>query len=137
MKHLKKFENSRENIFTLDEIVDIINEFADSFEVEEQDIEIFYYDGSDQLISLDELRDKLRDNPSFFLEQIEDLLEINIPRSEKKYDDFFQEYDDNIKIWEELKSLNGKLETLGCYIVPNTFEKIGHSEYSVSIRKTR
>jgi hypothetical protein len=137
MKHLKKFENSQEKIFTLDEIADIINEFADSFEVEEQDIEIFYYDGiSDQLISLNELRDKLRGNPSF-LEQIEDLLEINIPRSEKEYDDFFQEYDDNIKIWKELKSLNGKLETLGCYIVPNTFEKIGHSEYSVSIRKIR
>jgi hypothetical protein len=133
MKHLKKFENSQENIFTLDEIVDIINEFADAFDIEDvDDIDICYYWQGDQLASLS----RLRNDPSI-LKEIEDLLEINIPHSEKEYDDFSQEYDDNIKIWEELKSLNGKLETLGCYIVPNTFEKISYFEYSVSIRKIR
>jgi hypothetical protein len=44
MKHLKKFENSQENIFTLDEIADIINEFADAFDIEEVDDIIIYPD---------------------------------------------------------------------------------------------
>jgi hypothetical protein len=130
MKHLKKFENSQENIFTLDEIVDIINEFADAFDIEDvDDIDICYYWQGDQLASLS----RLRNDPSI-LKEIEDLLEINIPRSEIDYDDFFQEYEDNIKIWEELKSLNGKLETLGCEILPNSFN-IEYSQYSISIRK--
>jgi hypothetical protein len=130
MKHLKKFENSQENIFTLDEIVDIINEFADAFDIEDvDDIDICYYWQGDQLASLS----RLRNDPSI-LKEIEDLLEINIPRSEIDYDDFFQEYEDNIKIWEELKSLNGKLETLGCEILPNSFNT-DYSQYSISIRK--
>jgi hypothetical protein len=130
MKHLKKFENSQENIFTLDEIVDIINEFADAFDIEDvDDIDICYYWQGDQLASLS----RLRNDPSI-LKEIEDLLEISIPRSEIDYDDFFQEYEDNIKIWEELKSLNGKLETLGCEILPNSFN-IEYSQYSISIRK--
>jgi hypothetical protein len=130
MKHLKKFENSQENIFTLDEIVDIINEFADAFDIEDvDDIDICYYWQGDQLASLS----RLRNDPSI-LKEIEDLLEINIPRSEIDYDDFFQEYEDNIKIWEELKSLNGKLETLGCEILPNSFNT-EYSQYSISIRK--
>jgi hypothetical protein len=130
MKHLKKFENSQEKIFTLDEIVDIINEFADAFDIEDvDDIDICYYWQGDQLASLS----RLRNDPSI-LKEIEDLLEINIPRSEIDYDDFFQEYEDNIKIWEELKSLNGKLETLGCEILPNSFNT-EYSQYSISIRK--
>ena len=128
MKHLKKFENTNNKNFDISEISDIINEFADSFEVEEEDIDIAYH-YMDKHISLDELRD----NPNI-LKHIEDLLEISIPRSEIDYEDFFQEYDDNIKIWEKLKSLNGKMETLGCEILPNSFNT-EYSQYSISIRK--
>ena len=128
MKHLKKFENTNNKNFDISEISDIINEFADSFEVEEEDIDIAYH-YMDKHISLDELRD----NPNI-LKHMEDLLEIIIPRSEIDYDDFFQEYEDNIKIWEKLKSLNGKMETLGCEISPNSFI-IEYSQYSISIRK--
>ena len=128
MKHLKKFENTNNKNFDISEISDIINEFADSFEVEEEDIDIAYH-YMDKHISLDELRD----NPNI-LKHMEDLLEIIIPRSEIDYDDFFQEYEDNIKIWEKLKSLNGKMETLGCEILPNSFNT-EYSQYSISIRK--
>ena len=128
MKHLKKFENTNNKNFDISEISDIINEFADSFEVEEEDIDIAYhYMGKH--ISLDELRD----DPNI-LKHIEDLLEISIPRSEIDYEDFFQEYEDNIKIWEKLKSLNGKIETFGCEILPNSFYT-EYSQYSISIRK--
>ena len=130
MKHFKKFENTNNKNFDISEISDIINEFADSFEVEEEDIDIAYH-YMDKHISLDELRD----NPNI-LKHIEDLLEISIPRSEIDYEDFFQEYDDNIKIWEKLKSLNGKMETLGCEISPNSFYT-EYSQYSISIRKIR
>jgi len=129
MKHLKKFENTNNKNFDISEISDIIGEFADSFEVEEDDIDICYYWQGDQLASLSRLR-----NDSSIFKEIEDLLEINIPHSEEEYDDFFQEYEDNIKIWEKLKSLNGKIETLGCEIVPNSFN-IEYSQYSISIRK--
>ena len=128
MKHLKKFESTNNKNFDISEVSDIINEFADSFEVEEEDIDIAYH-YMDKHISLDELRD----NPNI-LKHMEDLLEIIIPRSEIDYDDFFQEYEDNIKIWEKLKSLNGKMETLGCEISPNSFI-IEYSQYSISIRK--
>ena len=128
MKHLKKFESTNNKNFDISEVSDIINEFADSFEVEEEDIDIAYH-YMDKHISLDELRD----NPNI-LKHIEDLLEIIIPRSEIDYEDFFQEYEDNIKIWEKLKSLNGKLETLGCGISPNSFIT-EYSQYSISIRK--
>ena len=128
MKHLKKFENTNNKNFDISEISDIINEFADSFEVEEEDIDIAYH-YMDKHISLDELRD----NPNI-LKHIEDLLEIIIPRSEIDYEDFFQEYEDNIKIWEKLKSLNGKIETFGCEILPNSFYT-EYSQYSISIRK--
>ena len=128
MKHLKKFESTNNKNFDISEISDIINEFADSFEVEEEDIDIAYH-YMDKHISLDELRD----NPNI-LKHIEDLLEIIIPRSEIDYEDFFQEYEDNIKIWEKLKSLNGKMETLGCEILPNSFNT-EYSQYSISIRK--
>ena len=128
MKHLKKFESTNNKKFDISEVSDIINEFADSFEVEEEDIDIAYH-YMDKHISLDELRD----NPNI-LKHIEDLLEISIPRSEIDYEDFFQEYDDNIKIWEKLKSLNGKMETLGCEILPNSFNT-EYSQYSISIRK--
>ena len=130
MKHLKKFENTNNKNFDISEISDIIVEFADAFDIEDvDDIDICYYWQGDQLASLS----RLRNDPSI-LKEIEDLLEINIPRSEIDYDDFFQEYEDNIKIWEELKSLNGKLETLGCEILPNSFN-IEYSQYSISIRK--
>ena len=128
MKHLKKFESTNNKNFDISEISDIINEFADSFEVEEEDIDIAYH-YMDKHISLDELRD----NPNI-LNHIEDLLEIIIPRSEIDYEDFFQEYEDNIKIWEKLKSLNGKMETLGCEILPNSFNT-EYSQYSISITK--
>lgn len=128
MKHLKKFESTNNKNFDISEVSDIINEFADSFEVEEEDIDISYH-YMDKHISLDELRD----NPNI-LKHIEDLLEINIPRSEIEHDDFIQEYEDNIKIWEKLKSLNGKLETLGCGISPNSFIT-EYAQYSISIRK--
>ena len=128
MKHLKKFESTNNKNFDISEVSDIINEFADSFEVEEEDIDIAY-NYMDKHISLDELRD----NPNI-LKHMEDLLEIIIPRSEIDYEDFFQEYEDNIKIWEKLKSLNGKMETLGCEISPNSFI-IEYSQYSISIRK--
>ena len=128
MKHLKKFESTNNKNFDISEVSDIINEFADSFEIEEEDIDISYH-YMDKHISLDELRD----NPNI-LKHMEDLLEIIIPRSEIDYDDFFQEYEDNIKIWEKLKSLNGKMETLGCEISPNSFI-IEYSQYSISIRK--
>ena len=128
MKHLKKFESTNNKNFDISEVSDIINEFADSFEVEEEDIDIAYH-YMDKHISLDELRD----NPNI-LKHIEDLLEIIIPRSEIDYEDFFQEYEDNIKIWEKLKSLNGKMETLGCEILPNSFNT-EYSQYSISIRK--
>ena len=128
MKHLKKFESTNNKNFDISEVSDIINEFADSFEVEEEDIDISYH-YMDKHISLDELRD----NPNI-LKHIEDLLEIIIPRSEIDYEDFFQEYEDNIKIWEKLKSLNGKMETLGCEISPNSFYT-EYSQYSISIRK--
>lgn len=128
MKHLKKFESTNNKNFDISEVSDIINEFADSFEVEEEDIDIAYH-YMDKHISLDELRD----NPNI-LKHIEDLLEINIPRSEIEHDDFIQEYEDNIKIWEKLKSLNGKMETLGCEIVVNSFYT-EYSQYSISIRK--
>ena len=129
MKHLKKFENTNNKNFDISEISDIINEFADSFEVEEEDIDISYYWNGDQFISLNDLRDDPK-----ILKHIEDLLEINIPRSEIEHDDFIQEYEDNIKIWEKLKSLNGKLETLGCGISPNSFIT-EYAQYSISIRK--
>ena len=129
MKHLKKFESTNNKNFDISEVSDIINEFADSFEVEEEDIDISYYWNGDQFISLNDLRDDPK-----ILKHIEDLLEINIPRSEIDYDDFFQEYEDNIKIWEKLKSLNGKMETLGCEISPNSFYT-EYSQYSISIRK--
>ena len=125
---MKKFESTNNKNFDISEISDIINEFADSFEVEEEDIDIAYH-YMDKHISLDELRD----NPNI-LKHIEDLLEIIIPRSEIDYEDFFQEYEDNIKIWEKLKSLNGKMETLGCEILPNSFNT-EYSQYSISIRK--
>ena len=128
MKHLKKFESTNNKNFDISEVSDIINEFADSFEIEEEDIDISYH-YMDKHISLDELRD----NPNI-LKHIEDLLEIIIPRSEIDYEDFFQEYEDNIKIWEKLKSLNGKMETLGCEILPNSFNT-EYSQYSISIRK--
>ena len=128
MKHLKKFESTNNKNFDISEVSDIINEFADSFEVEEEDIDIAYH-YMDKHISLDELRD----NPNI-LKHMEDLLEIIIPRSEIDYDDFFQEYEDNIKIWEKLKSLNGKMETLGCEILPNSFNT-EYSQYSISITK--
>ena len=128
MKHLKKFESTNNKNFDISEVSDIINEFADSFEVEEEDIDIAYH-YMDKHISLDELRD----NPNI-LKHIEDLLEIIIPRSEIDYEDFFQEYEDNIKIWEKLKSLNGKMETLGCEILPNSFYT-EYSQYSISISK--
>ena len=128
MKHLKKFESTNNKNFDISEVSDIINEFADSFEVEEEDIDIAYH-YMDKHISLDELRD----NPNI-LKHIEDLLEIIIPRSEIDYEDFFQEYEDNIKIWEKLKSLNGKMETLGCEIVVNSFYT-EYAQYSISIRK--
>jgi hypothetical protein len=129
MKHLKKFESTNNKNFDISEISDIINEFADSFEVEEEDIDISYYWNGDQFISLNDLRD----DPNI-LKHIEDLLEINIPRSEIEHDDFIQECDENIKIFEKLKSLNGKIETLGCYILPNSFIT-EYSQYSISIRK--
>jgi hypothetical protein len=130
MKHLKKFENTNNKNFDISEISDIIGEFADAFDIEDvDDIDICYYWQGDQLASLS----RLRNDPSI-LKEIEDLLEINIPRSEKEYDDFFQEYEDNIKIWEKLKSLNGKMETLGCEISPNSFNT-EYSQYSISIRK--
>ena len=128
MKHLKKFESTNNKNFDISEVSDIINEFADSFEIEEEDIDISYH-YMDKHISLDELRD----NPNI-LKHIEDLLEIIIPRSEIDYEDFFQEYEDNIKIWEKLKSLNGKIETFGCEILPNSFYT-EYSQYSISIRK--
>ena len=128
MKQLKKFESTNNKNFDISEVSDIINEFADSFEIEEEDIDISYH-YMDKHISLDELRD----NPNI-LKHIEDLLEIIIPRSEIDYEDFFQEYEDNIKIWEKLKSLNGKMETLGCEILPNSFNT-EYSQYSISIRK--
>ena len=128
MKHLKKFESTNNKNFDISEVSDIINEFADSFEVEEEDIYIAYH-YMDKHISLDELRD----NPNI-LKHIEDLLEIIIPRSEIDYEDFFQEYEDNIRIWEKLKSLNGKMETLGCGISPNSFIT-EYAQYSISIRK--
>ena len=108
--------------------VESYSQIPNSFEVEEEDIDIAYH-YMDKHISLDELRD----NPNI-LKHMEDLLEIIIPRSEIDYDDFFQEYEDNIKIWEKLKSLNGKMETLGCEISPNSFI-IEYSQYSISIRK--
>lgn len=129
MKHLKKFENTNNKNFDISEISDIIGEFADSFEVEEDDIDICYYWQGDQLASLSRLR-----NDSSIFKEIEDLLEINIPRSEIEHDDFIQECDENIKIFEKLKSLNGKIETLGCYIVVNSFHT-EYSQYSISIRK--
>ena len=129
MKHLKKFESTNNKNFNISEISDIIGEFADSFEVEEEDIDISYYWNGDQFISLNDLRDDPK-----ILKHIEDLLEINIPRSEIEHDDFIQEYEDNIKIWEKLKSLNGKMETLGCEISPNSFYT-EYSQYSISIRK--
>ena len=129
MKHLKKFESTNNKNFNISEISDIIGEFADSFEVEEEDIDISYYLNGDQFISLNDLRD----DPNI-IKHIEDLLEIIIPRSEIDYEDFFQEYEDNIKIWEKLKSLNGKIETFGCEILPNSFYT-EYSQYSISIRK--
>ena len=129
MKHLKKFENTNNKNFDISEISDIINEFADSFEVEEEDIDISYYWNGDQFISLNDLRDDPK-----ILKHIEDLLEINIPRSEIEHDDFIQECDENIKIFEKLKSLNGKIETLGCDILPNSFHT-EYAQYSISIRK--
>ena len=36
MKHLKKFESTNNKNFDISEVSDIINEFADSFEVEEE-----------------------------------------------------------------------------------------------------
>ncbi len=135
MKHLKKFENISDKNFSISEISDIINEFADSFEVEEEDIDIFYYLNRDgingQLISLSELRDNYS-----VLEHIGNLFEINIPRSEKDYSDFFEECDDNIKIFEKLKSLNGKLETMGCEIIPNSFDT-EENYYLISISKNK
>jgi hypothetical protein len=128
MKHLKKFENTNNKKFDISEISDIINEFADSFECEEEDIGISYQ-YMDTYISLDELRD----DPNI-LKHIENLFEINIPRSEIEHDDFIQECDENIKIFEKLKSLNGKIETLGCEISPNSFN-IEYSQFSISIRK--
>ena len=43
MKHLKKFESTNNKNFDISEVSDIINEFADSFEVEEEDIDIAYH----------------------------------------------------------------------------------------------
>jgi len=135
MKHIKKFENINNNNFDISEISDIINEFADSFDIEENDIEIFYsYQNGDFYVELNDLRD----DPNI-LEHIEDLLEIIIPRPEIEYDDFFQECDESIKILEKLKSLNGKLETLGCFITPNGFHKDlnEYCNYTLSIRKMK
>ena len=87
MKHLKKFESTNNKNFNISEISDIIGEFADSFEVEEEDIDISYYWNGDQFIPLNDLRD----DPNS-LKHIEDLLEINIPRSEIEHDDFIQEF---------------------------------------------
>jgi hypothetical protein len=43
MKHLKKFENTNNKNFDISEISDIIGEFADSFEVKEEDIFIAFH----------------------------------------------------------------------------------------------
>ena len=128
MKHLKKFENTNNKNFDISEISDIIGEFADSFEVKEEDIFIAFHHMYKHVYL-----EELREDPNI-LKHIEDSIEINIPRSEIDYDDFFQEYEDNIKIWEKLKSLNGKIETFGCEILPNSFYT-EYSQYSISIRK--
>jgi hypothetical protein len=116
MKHLKKFENSQEKIFTLDEIADIINEFADAFDIEEVDDIIIYSD-----------IDSYGSDPSTFLSELGKIdhgittsFKIAIPY-DYDYFDFSDLCDKNIEIFKYLKSLDGKMETFNVEIIPGHF----------------
>jgi hypothetical protein len=113
MKHLKKFENSQEKIFTLDEIADIINEFTDSFDIEEVDDIIIYPDiDSDRCTFLSELGKIDRGITTSF--------KIAIPY-DYDYSDFSDLCDTNIEIFKALKSLGGKMESFNVEIIPDHF----------------
>jgi hypothetical protein len=116
MKHLKKFENTKENIFTIDEIADIINEFADAFDIEEVDDIIIYPDvdsyAPDPFTFLSELR-KIDHG-------IESSFKIAIPYDYVDYD-FSEMCDTNIEIFKNLKSLSSKMETFNVEIIPDYF----------------
>ena len=117
MKHLKKFENTQEeNIFKRDEIGDIINEFADSFDIEEVDDIIIYPDidsyGSDPYTILSELGKIDHGITTSF--------KICIPY-DYDYSDFYDLCNTNIKTYNTLRSLNGKMETFNVEILKDYF----------------
>ena len=116
MKHLKKFENKEENIFTLDEISDIINEFADAFDIEEVDDIIIFPD-----------IDSYAPDPCTFLSELGKIdhgittsFKICLPY-DYDYSDFSDLCDTNIEIFKALKSLDGKMESFNVEIIPGHF----------------
>lgn len=117
MRHLKKFENTQEeNIFKRDEIGDIINEFADSFDIEEVDDIIIYPD-----------IDSYGSDPSTFLGELSEIdhgittsFKICIPY-DYDYSDFNDLCNTYIKTFNTLKSLNGKMEMFNVEILEDYF----------------
>jgi hypothetical protein len=115
MKHIKKFENINNNTFDISEISDIINEFADSFDIEDDDILIMYGLTGEKTIILDDLRK----NPNE-LKKIEEF-GISIPYENNIDDDFKKNCNEYIQLFEKMISLSGKLETLDCEIGTDSF----------------
>lgn len=116
MKHLKKFESSNSQKFELSEIADIINEFADAFDIEEVDDIIIYPD-----------IDSYKDDPCTSLSElekidhgIEESFKICLPYDYVDYS-FSDQCDTNIEIFKTLKSLDGKMESFNVEIIPDYF----------------
>lgn len=117
MKHLKKFENSNSQKFELSEIADIINEFADAFDIEEVD-DIIIYPDIDATVNA---------APCTFLSELEKI-DHGIETSFKiclPYDYIDDNFSDlcetNIEIFKTLKSLDGKMETFNVEILSEHF----------------
>ncbi len=116
MKHLKKFESSNSQKFELSEIADIIQEFADAFDIEEvDDISIVYWTSGERTINLFVLKKEPEE-----LQKMDDV-GIHIPYETNIGDNFTNNCNDYIMLFQNLKSLSGKLETFDCEIAPDSF----------------
>lgn len=120
MKHLKKFENSSSQKFELSEIADIINEFADAFDIEEVDDIIIYPD-------INSYGGMNSNDPCTFLSELKEI-DHGIETSFKiclPYDYIDDNFSDlcetNIEIFKTLKSLDGKMETFNVEILSEHF----------------
>jgi hypothetical protein len=153
MKWLKRFENNSSNNFELSEIGDIIREFADVFEIEDED-DILFGSSSDSYINLEDLStiDKLdlqlsnsEFEDKYNFEKIERTLAIRLHLSRLEnlnvnyFDigknavfDFNKSCDSYIDIFNKLKSFSGKLETFGLEIVTDSLDFDLIQDYAIS-----